>query len=138
MDYNPSEEERISHWGKYYSIDDVDGINRALLSRELFETTYRIHDHNNVNPDDPFPLATFKKTRRHDWAKKSLIKKLVRLGIPSKFGMDPFQMISTLNLGEIQLAIEIAEEEAKRENDAINNAMNEHAPRHDRNHIKLP
>lgn len=86
-----------------------------MLSREIMETTFKIHDHDTVDPKNPFPLVTFNPKRASNWAGKETINRLMDLGVPEKTGMSIKELLYETSMEDFENIIEACESRLKRE-----------------------
>lgn len=126
MDYIPSLEEREKHWVKFLEIGTTDSVLRQLLAREIFETSFNIHNHDVIDVTDPFPLATIKRKRARDWAKKAMIDRIIDAGITEKTGMSIHDLLYQTNVQDFEDIMEKCEKVLKRENDLAKEVSSGH------------
>lgn len=90
-----------------------------MLRRELFETYYSIHNHNQTNALDPTPHVSYMVKLDPQLVYQEEIKRLIRADVPEKLnmGLDAILRLPThtYNLyvtGALDIAREIAEHNA--------------------------
>lgn len=125
MDVELTEEEREDAWSQYFAIQTQDPIARKMMAREIFETFFKIHDHNVHDPLDPFPLVTTKPKRAQNWASRETIKRLIAIGAPDKTGMSLNDLLYETNMSDFEDIVEACEDVMKRESATATKLRNE-------------
>lgn len=119
MDFYPDLATRELYWTKFLGIGTTDPIMRDLAARELFETTFGIHNHDNLDATNPFPLVTYHATRPKNWTKREHIKTLLEEDMPRRTGMSLTELLFETDVDTYNAIVESV--------DSVNQAEAKHA-----------